>query len=74
MQRQPVTKPKVVEKIVCVSRYRGKQVYRVKYKDIKGTVWVNAEDVPDNLKQEFFQTRTMSGKKKKRVNQTQRSK
>ena len=63
--KQDREKPRVVEKIYRTTKYRGKQVYRVKYKDMKGTTWVYADDIPLKLRQEFSETRTQSGKKKK---------
>ena len=61
-----------IVKILKGSYYRGRMVYKVKYRNKKNesskTEWVYAEDLPVELRKDFHIKYTFSGKCRKRVN------
>ena len=60
-----------IEKILKGSYYRGRMVYKVKYRNKKNenskTEWVYAEDLPVELRKDFHIKYTFSGKRRKKV-------
>lgn len=63
---QPLQRWHAVEKILACKR-RGQDVlYKVKWANTRETDWVNSRDITDAAKQEFHNTRTASGKIRKK--------
>ncbi|CAG2220040.1 unnamed protein product [Mytilus edulis] len=58
--------PDDVEKIISSAWVNKKLCYKIKIKNMSKTEWVHQDKIPENMRREFHENRTHTGKKRKR--------
>lgn len=56
----------IVDKLLRCSKYRGRKLYQIKWKNHRKTTWEPEENIPSFLIREFHVNRTQKGKIRKR--------
>ncbi|CAG2216731.1 unnamed protein product [Mytilus edulis] len=63
--------PDDVEKIISSAWVNKKLCYKIKIKNMSKTEWVHQDKIPENMRREFHENRTHTGKKKKTITRKQ---